>query len=191
MFVRHAPTSWSGRRFCGRADPALTRAGQLIAGRLGAELSEVLAPDVRSVVRIVSSPSRRARQTARAIARVLPGRVAVRIDERWSEADVGIAEGRTFDALAELDPDLAGRLARGEVAIDWPAGESAWSLSERVGAALDDLADEALPTIVVSHAGPLRIAIALAGAAPVERVAFPEPGGWVRLPGIARRRGRR
>jgi len=91
--------------------------------------------------RIVSSPTRRARQTARAIARAVPG-LRVEVDERWSEADIGIAEGLTFDELASVEPDLAERLGRGEADIDWLGGESASSLTERVRSALRDLRDE-------------------------------------------------
>jgi alpha-ribazole phosphatase len=181
VFVRHAPTSWSGRRFCGRADPPLSRAGRLVATRLAAELAGGLTSLPVPAARIVSSPARRARQTAGAIARAVPG-LRVEVDERWSEADVGIAEGLTFDALARFEPDLAERLGRGEVAIDWPGGESARSLAERVGSALGDLGRSPSPTIVVSHAGPLRIAVSLATDVPIEQVAFLEPGAMIHVP---------
>lgn len=131
---------------------------------------------------IVSSPARRARQTAAAIARAIPGS-RVEVDDRWSEVDFGIADGLTFDELANLAPDLADRLAGGEVAIDWPGGETAASLAERVQSAWRDLFAEPSTVIVVSHAGPLRIAIALASGRPVESVALPEPGVPVRLVG--------
>jgi alpha-ribazole phosphatase len=187
FLVRHAPTSWSGRRYCGRADPALTRAGQRIAGRLAADLGEALAPSSGAAVRVVSSPARRARQTASAVAEAVAA-AGVDIDERWAEADFGVAEGLTFETLAAIDPRLAKRLARGDVAIDWPAGESAAALMERTASAFRDLLAGSWPTVVVSHAGPLRIAIALATGLPLARVGFLEPGGWRRLtldrPGI-------
>ena len=180
VFVRHAPTTWSGHRFCGRADPPLNCAGQLIASQLAAELAVAFMPGPWVAGRIVSSPTRRARQTARAIARAVPV-LRLEVDERWSEADIGIAEGLTFDELASVEPDLADRLGRGEADIDWPGGESASSLTERVRSALRDLHDEPTRTVVVSHAGPLRIAIALATNVPIERVPFLEPGGILHL----------
>jgi broad specificity phosphatase PhoE len=188
VLVRHASTNWSGRRFCGRADPPLNRAGQLAARRLAAELA---AADHPVAGRIISSPARRARQTARAIARLVPG-VRVELDERWSEADVGIAEGLTFDALAALEPTVAERLARGDADIDWPGGESASSLAERVWSAMRELdaRDASSPTVVVSHAGPLRLAIALALDVPITRVAFLEPGGVLRVATTGRQRAR-
>ena len=183
VLVRHAFTSWSGRRFCGRADPPLNRAGHLAARRLATELAAGGHP---VAARIISSPARRARQTARAIARLVPG-VRVEVDERWSEADVGIAEGLTFDELAALEPAIAERLARGAADIDWPGGESAGSLAERVCSALRGLhVEDAPPTVVVSHAGPLRVAIALAMDLPIAQIPFLEPGGVLRIASEAR-----
>lgn len=180
VFVRHASTSWSGRRYCGRADPPLDRAGQLAARRLATELAIAFPAWPSPPGRIVASPSRRARQTAAAIARVVPD-LRIELDERWSEADVGAAEGLTFDELATIEPELAARLVHGDAAIDWPGGETASSLAERVRSAVRDLDDESSPTIVVSHAGPLRIAIALALGVPVDGVAFLEPGSLFRV----------
>jgi broad specificity phosphatase PhoE len=100
----------------------------------------------------------------------------IEADERWAETDFGLAEGLTFDELARVAPDIAARLAQGAVAIDWPGGESAASLAARVEAAWTDLNERVTPTLVVSHAGPLRIAIALATGRPVADVTAPEPG---------------
>lgn len=181
ILVRHAPTSWSGRRFCGRGDPPLNPAGHAVARRLAADLAAALPPGGR----IVSSPARRARQTADAIARAIPG-ARVELDDRWSEVDFGIAEGLTFDELARVAPDLADRLCHGEDAIDWPGGEAASQFAERVAAAWRNLVQQPTPTILVSHAGPLRMAIAFATNQPVEGVALPEPGAVVRLADLPR-----
>jgi broad specificity phosphatase PhoE len=154
----------------------LNNAGRAVARRLGADLALTLAPGGR----IVSGPSRRARQTAAAIARTNRG-ARVEIDDRWCEADYGIAEGLTFDELAVVAPDIAERLSRGDVAIDWPGGETAASLGDRVTAAWRHVLELGVPAILVSHAGPLRHAIALATTAPLERVAIPGPGVVIRL----------
>src|SRR5206468_2728535 len=117
--------------YCGRADPPLNRAGQRASRTLGMGLAAAWAEDGTLPGRVVSSPARRARQTAAAIVDSFPG-VELVVDERWLEVDVGIAEGLRFDELNSLEPDLARRLARGDVDIDWPGGESASSLGERV-----------------------------------------------------------
>ena len=177
ILVRHAATAWTGKRYCGRADPPLSPAGTAAARGLGAELATTLEPRTR----IVSSPSRRALQTANAIA-VAAGLGPVELDPRWSEADVGIAEGRTFAELERMAPDLAHALADGDAEIDWPSGETATSLAERVESAWDALRGSRLDAVVVSHGGPLRIAMALALGVPASSLGPIGPGAIVRLP---------
>ncbi len=177
LFVRHAATLWSGRRYCGRSDPALSDAGNVAAARLAARLSSSLPSNIR----IVSSPLLRARQTAGAIALAVSG-ATLEIDDRWAETDFGIAEGLTYDELENIAPEIAARLACGDVVIDWPGGESAAALAARVDAAWRDLTEHRRPALVVSHGGPLRIAIALATNRAPSDVTLPEPGAVWRSP---------
>jgi glucosyl-3-phosphoglycerate phosphatase len=178
VFVRHGATAWSGRRYCGRSDPPMHAAGVAAVASMAATLAPSLPPDVR----IISSPSGRARGTAEAIAGAARIEDAeVEVDERWLEADFGFAEGRTFDELTALAPDLAKALARGETAIDWPGGETAAALATRVEAALDDIISRAVPTVVVSHAGPLRLAMGLALGRRVADVDVLEPAATARV----------
>ena len=180
ILVRHAATAWSGHRYCGRSDPPLSAAGRAAAGRLAADLAPLLGPETR----IVSSPSRRARETAESI--VAAAAVSsIDSDGRWREADFGIAEGLTFDALARRAPDLAQRLADGATRIDWPGGETADALAERVTAAWSDILDDGRPTVVVSHAGPLRIALALATGIAPDAIELPAPGAIIRIAEVA------
>ena len=175
LFVRHAQTTWSGRRYCGRSDPALDAAGR----RAAAALADTLAPTLTPDMLIISSPARRARQTAAALATA--ARIdRVEIDDRWSEADFGRAEGHTFDELQMLEPGLAAALARGETHIDWPGGETAAAFGARIEAAWRSLLARGRPAVVVSHGGPLRHAIALACTLSPDRVALPEPATAVR-----------
>ncbi len=175
VFVRHARTSWSGRRYCGRSDPALDAVGR----RTAIALADALAPTLARDVLILSSPARRARETADALA-TATGVDRVEIDERWWEVDCGFAEGRTFDELVTIEPELAGALARGETRIDWPGGETSAEFVARIEAAWTSLLARDRPAVVVSHAGALRHAIALARARPTDRVAFPEPATAIR-----------
>ena len=125
----------------------------------------------------MSSPRLRATATAAAIAAAL-GRPASRvdIDRRWAEADLGAAEGRTIVELEASDPELAARLARGEADIDWPGGETASSLAARVTSAWRDVLAAGRPVVVVSHSGPIRLALAIAGGVAPEAIDFPAPG---------------
>ena len=176
VLVRHAPTAWTGSRYCGRSDPPLDAAGVAVAHRLAGDLATTLLPGTR----IVASPLRRAYATAAAIADAA-GIDDIAIDDRWREADFGIAEGLTFAELERLAPDLARRLTDGETAIDWPDGERAADLAARVTTAWRDLVTAGDEVLVVSHAGPLRIALGLASGRAPGTVELPGPGAVIRL----------
>jgi len=176
ILVRHAATSWSGVRYCGISDPPLSPTGLADARRLAVSLSRDLPADVR----VVSSPSRRAVATATALVEAahLPG---VELDARWREADVGIAEGRTFDELSAIAPDVAAALARGDLEIDWPGGETHSSLAARVADAWADLVAVGRPAVVVTHAGPFMHARALGEDRPISRDDLVEPAATGRV----------
>jgi broad specificity phosphatase PhoE len=176
VLVRHAPTAWSGRRYCGRSDPPLDERGRAAA----VDLASKLAPTLPAGIQIVSSPRRRAIETANAIADAA-GLAVVTGDARWREADFGIAEGRTFDEVTAIEPGLAMRIAAGDTAIDWPGGESAAAFEARVRAAWDDLVGSGGAIVLVSHAGPLRVVMAAVGDVAVGEVTLLEPAGFVRL----------
>ena len=176
VLVRHAATTWSGSRYCGRSDPPLSDAGRAEAVRLAAEL----APLIVTGTLLISSPSIRALDTAKAIASAA-GIDHVEADDRWLEADVGVAEGRMFGEVAELAPALADALAGGTLEIDWPGGETHRALAVRVAAAWDELVGRRRPVIVVTHAGPLMHALARAERRPVRVDDLIAPAAYVRL----------
>ena len=177
ILVRHASTEWTGHRYCGRSDPPLSDAGRATAAEIARDLATTLAPGTR----IVTSPAVRAQATANLIADAA-GIESVTLDDRWCEADFGIAEGLTFDEVARVEPDLARRLADGETDIDWPGGERAPELAGRVGEAWQELIESGGDVVVVSHAGPIRIAIGLATGREPEAADLPGPGAVIRLP---------
>jgi broad specificity phosphatase PhoE len=173
VLVRHAPTTWSGTRYCGRADPPLSAIGRKVA----ADLAVRLAPTLPDDTRIMTSPSRRATATAEGIAQRLT-EATIEVDDDWQEADVGLAEGRTFDELVEGFPALAEALLTGGVPIDWPEGETASELDRRIAAAWSRILLSSRPTVVVSHAGPIRIAEALATGRQPGDIPFLATGAW-------------
>lgn len=180
VLVRHGTTAWTGRRYAGRRDPWLSPQGLVEAAGLAADLARAMPGRFR----LVSSPLRRARQTASAIARAT-GSAPAMLDARWREADFGIAEGRTFAELERLAPATAVRLAAGDVDIDWPGGESTQALVDRVEAALGDARTlteaTGMVVVVVAHAGPIRLATALAEAQDPRMVPLLATAGWHRL----------
>jgi len=168
VLVRHAPTSWTGRRWCGRADPPLTAVGRRVARDLAdeivSELGEREAPSGacsdRHAVRLLVSPARRARQTASPIELAL-GLDAV-IDPDLVEVDVGAAEGLEWTALERRFPLVAAAIARREQP-DWPAGETASEVRRRADRAVERILAAALggPVVVVSHGAILQAIAAL------------------------------
>lgn len=115
-----------------------------------------------SPARVVTSPLARARSTAEAFG--LP----VTVDERWIEVDYGIYDGTPLD---EVPPELWDRW-RHDLAWAPEGGESLRSVSDRVGAACEELWPEAAErdVVVVTHVSPIKAAVAWALGAPPESV---------------------
>lgn len=176
VLVRHAATAWTGLRYCGRSDPPLSERGAADAARLATSFGSTLDADWL----VVTSPSRRAVATAEAIASAA-GVVRVEVDDRWREAHLGVAEGRTFDELEADHPDLAAALAAGDLAIDWPDGETHLSLALRVAAAWDALVERGRSAVVVTHAGPLLHAHAIAMGRALSPDGLVAPARFVRV----------
>lgn len=102
-------------------------------------------------------------------------------DERWREIDFGRAEGRTFDDLRAITPATAAAILAGAMDIDWPAGETSASLAARVAAAWRDVAGTRGPVVVITHAGPILHALALANERPIQASDLPGPATAVRV----------
>lgn len=171
--VRHGATTWSGVRFCGRSDPELSAAGRVEADRVAARLGALVPPGTD----ILTSPLRRARETAERIAPAVGGRIVV--DERLREVDVGAVDGLTFEAIAERWPELAARLLAADQEIDWPGGETAAQLRARAGPIAQELRGAAGDRIVVSHGGIIAVIRALVVASQVTGPVALRTGGHV------------
>ena len=164
--IRHAPTAWTGRRWCGLADPPLSRDGRAVARTLARALVDELPAD--ALVR--TSPAHRARSTAAEIARA--ARLPVTVDASLREVDVGRAQGLTWEQLEAREPAVAAAI-RGGRPVDWPGGEPSTATAERaarVASALE--ATSGRPLVVVSHGAFLHALIAtLLGTGRFERIA--------------------
>ena len=179
--VRHAPTDWTGVRWCGRSDPSLSTAGRDAAERLAAEIATDLAdlggPAAATVV--LTSPLRRAVQTAAAMARA--GHALVQIEPDLTEIDVGIADGLTWDELVAAHPDLAEAVLAG-ANPDWPSGETRAQVAGRARSATERIlqAAGAHAVVVVSHAGLLHEIAAVVSRGAIATWSF-EPASALRL----------
>jgi len=157
ILARHGRTEANASGLLlGRLDPPLDELGQSQAKAVAAALVGVLAPGSR----IVSSPLRRARDTAAAFG--LP----VAVEDRWVELDYGSFDGRPAGEVGAEVWD------RWRVDADFvPAGgESLTAMAARVWQACEDLAEEAAhhDVVVVTHVSPIKAAMAWALGAGVE-----------------------
>jgi alpha-ribazole phosphatase len=118
---------------------------------------------------IVTSPLRRAREAAEGLAEAR--NLGLRIDQDWAELNFGVWDGRRKSEL-EAEPATHAALAafyRDPQAYAPPGGESWASLEMRIGRALGRLADSSSPgpTLVVTHAGPVRLALSMVCGLPL------------------------
>jgi probable phosphoglycerate mutase len=161
VLVRHGASPLSPqKRFSGRGDVPLSEEGRGQAARLAERLVERGGIDL-----VVTSPLRRARRTAEAVAAAVGADLVVEPD--LAETDFGRWEGHTFAEVREQWPaELDAWLASTEVAP--PGGESFAATAERVQKALDRLrARHAGKTLaVVSHVTPIKTLLRFALDAP-------------------------
>lgn len=133
ILVRHGQTRHNADgRVQGRADIPLSDVGQ----RQAAALAAVLAAE--PIAAVVSSPLRRARDTAAAIAAAHG--LAVLVEPELVEMDVGVMEGLSGAQMRSQYPDVLKRwLEPGGTAVPLPGGESLAAVQERAWQAVSRL----------------------------------------------------
>ena len=151
LLVRHGQTAANAAGLLlGRSDPPLTDLGW----RQAVASAKVLG----GVTRVVTSPLRRARETADAFGAAVP----VEVDERWTELDYGDFEGRPFNEV----PSTTWQRWRSDATFTPPGGESLAVLGQRVRDACEHLAGDARSgggdVAVISHVSPIKAAVAWA-----------------------------
>ncbi|MFE6662433.1 bifunctional RNase H/acid phosphatase [Streptomyces sp. NPDC057697] len=166
VLLRHGETALTPeKRFSGSggSDPALSPTGRHQAERIARSLAER-----GTIEEIVSSPLRRCRETAAAVAARLG--LEVRIEDGLRETDFGAWEGLTFAEVRErYGPDLEAWLASAKAAPTG-GGESFAEVARRVAATRDRLtARHAGRTVLlVTHVTPIKTLVRLALGAPPE-----------------------
>jgi ribonuclease H / adenosylcobalamin/alpha-ribazole phosphatase len=161
VLLRHGETPLSAeRRFAGRGDIPLTETGRLQAKAAAQRLAAR-----GGIQRIVTSPLRRARLTAEAVAAATGA--PVQVDEGWIEADFGEWEGLSYAEAMERWPGEVTAWMN-DTSVAPPGGESFAVAGRRVLAALDRLLDRSEPgrVVVVSHVTPMKTVLRHALLAP-------------------------
>ncbi|MFB6826359.1 bifunctional RNase H/acid phosphatase [Streptomyces virginiae] len=166
VLLRHGETALTPqKRFSGSggSDPELSPAGL----RQAAAVAEALA--ARGTIQtIISSPLRRCRQTAQAVADRLG--LTVTVEEGLREVDFGAWEGLTFAEVQQRFPDDLQAWLDSPKAAPTGGGESFLSATRRISATRDRLvsAHAGRTVLLVTHVTPVKILVRLALGAPPE-----------------------
>jgi broad specificity phosphatase PhoE/ribonuclease HI len=160
LLLRHGQTELSvEKRFSGSGDQPLTETGRAQAAAAAARLAS------SGAVAVVSSPLRRARETALLVAAGLGLEVA--FDGDFRETDFGDWEGFTFREVRDKWPrELDAWL--GSTAVAPPFGESFDATAARVRLARDRVLSSygGQTVVVVSHVTPIKTLLRMALDAP-------------------------
>ncbi|MEU4730596.1 bifunctional RNase H/acid phosphatase [Streptomyces sp. NPDC023588] len=166
VLLRHGETALTPqKRFSGSggSDPELSPAGR----RQAAAVAEALA--ARGTVQsVITSPLRRCRETARAVADRLG--LDVTVEEGLREVDFGAWEGLTFAEVQERFPDDLQAWLDSPKAAPTGGGESFAAATRRISATRDRLlaAHAGRTVLLVTHVTPVKILVRLALGAPPE-----------------------
>ena len=162
ILVRHGETDWNkAQRFQGQANMALNKTGRRQAAALAAALRQA------EVNAILASDLQRAQETAHPIAAVFG--LPVQLEPRVREMAFGAWEGLSYSQIQQQFPDGLAAWQEDALHVSPPGGETLMQVTERVQAALSDLADtyRDRTVVLVTHGGPLRLLLCLAlGLAP-------------------------
>ncbi|PSM18839.1 histidine phosphatase family protein [Nitratireductor sp. StC3] len=181
--MRHGETAWNAQgRFQGHSDIALSPAGraQALAGAAGLRAMLANEPRLSAPERIVTSPLARARETAEIVrdALGLP-EAALCVDVRLREAGFGNWEGLTTLEVKARFPQERRRRKAERWSYAPPGGESYADIDRAMRGLIDEL-DRAPLSLLVTHAGNLRILMMrAAGRDPAEALRDPVGHGTV------------
>ncbi|MGW7330718.1 bifunctional RNase H/acid phosphatase [Streptomyces sp. NPDC054840] len=166
VLLRHGETALTPqKRFSGSggSDPELSPAGL----RQAAAVAETLA--ARGTVQtVISSPLRRCRETAQAVADRLG--LTVTVEEGLREVNFGAWEGLTFAEVQQRFPDDLQAWLDSPKAAPTGGGESFMSATRRISATRDRLLSThaGRTVLLVTHVTPVKILVRLALGAPPE-----------------------
>lgn len=155
LLIRHAQPDEDARGRCyGKLDIGLSAPGQRRAQLLARTLDRI------PLAAVYSSPSTRALKTAAPIAaahQLMPS-----VDDALREIDFGELEGRSYDEIQAVYPDLYRSWMETPTRVEFPGGESYTQLRVRALVALEAIrtCHRGELAAIVSHGGVLRAMLA-------------------------------
>lgn len=153
FLVRSARTALSAAgRLTGRLDPSLDGVGADQARDAAIEIASA------GVAEVLSSPLRRARETADAIGRAVGARP--RILEELVDVDAGAWTGLTMEEASVASPEEFDAFFRMPQAAEIPGGGRMWETQRRLLATLEGIGGAARGDVVaITHELPIRLAL--------------------------------
>ncbi len=142
--VRHGETRWNKeKRIQGISDIELSDLGVAQADRLSQALQN------EEFDRIVTSPLKRAYDTARAISRYHD--VPITVEEDLRELNAGEFEGLSFPDIKDRYPDFLDRWMVDHASVRMPRGESLQDVQNRAWPVVQWVTHTARNALVVTH----------------------------------------
>ena len=154
IFVRHGQTTWNTEsRYQGHSDTDLSEVGRQQATRVADRLA------CEEIAAVYASDLRRASDTASTIADCHG--LDVQTDRRLRECEFGEWEGLTVGQIKERYSEEYRTYQVDSVTVRAPRGERLESLVERVGEAIDEIAERhpTDPVLITGHGGTVHAAI--------------------------------
>ncbi len=156
FLARHGETDYNAaHRFQGLLPIPLNATGRAQAAALAQAAAAV------GFVELWASPLARALETAEIVGAALGLRP--REDARLVETDAGEWTDRLFSDVQTEDPEGFASFLRADPQFAFPGGESFHAQTERVMAALGDIAERPHPVLVVTHGMTIRLVFAALG----------------------------
>lgn len=164
--VRHGESSFNAEgRIQGQSDTPLSELGRRQSQALAAALA------TEKIDALVSSPLRRAMETARPLADAL--RLELRTDPRLKELHAGVFQGLVWAEIESRYPEAGAAWRSQDPDFRIPGGESRRDLMRRGQEALEAVRALDLPkVVVVAHGGVLTAALKALLGVPAERNPF-------------------
>jgi probable phosphoglycerate mutase len=150
ILVRHGQTQWNLEgRYQGQLNSDLTEKGKAQSRKNASKIAKVL--DLKMPFKVFSSPLGRAKESSYLICDELGfDKSRVIFDERLSEFNYGIFEGKTKDECRELYPQVLAQREANKWLYEIENGESYLLVKERLLSWLKSVSDEKI-VVVVAH----------------------------------------
>jgi probable phosphoglycerate mutase len=150
ILVRHGQTEWNVEgRYQGRLNSDLTEKGKEQSKRNASKIAKVL--DLNKPFKIFSSPLGRAKESCHIICDELGiDKNKIIFDERISEFNYGIFEGKTKEECKELYPQVLAQREAHKWSYQIENGESYLLVTERLKSWLQSVSSEEV-VLMVAH----------------------------------------